>query len=111
MAAIAKTLGKNVKELRLALDYTQEELSQYSGISPQHIAKIEAGDRFVSEDALVVLAKALEVEASELLRDQGKEPRGKSKAQARLMRLVGKMDDRESLLIHEISARILKELR
>lgn len=62
-------LGKRVREERLKLRLTQEELSEKVGISSNFLGQIERGDRKLSVDTLVSLANALEVSVNYLLSD------------------------------------------
>ena len=71
-------IGKQVSRLRNGLDLSQEDLSarcqrQGLDISRGTLAKIEAGVRCVSDEELLLLAKALEVSVSDLF------PKGKNK--------------------------------
>ena len=59
--------GKNLKKQRLFNGLSQAKLAEILDISPNFISDIETGKRWLSSDTLVNLAKALGVEAYELL--------------------------------------------
>jgi len=54
-------LGTRLRELRQKQQVTQEQLAERSGLHPTYVAKIEAGLRLPSLDALDRLAAALNV--------------------------------------------------
>lgn len=59
--------GQRVRASRLALDWTQEQLADETGMHPTYIGDAERGERNVSLDNILKLAKALEVQPGELL--------------------------------------------
>jgi len=63
-----KTLGLNVRRLREAANYSQERLAELCGLHRTYIGAVERGERNVSLDNIVRIARALDVEPSELLR-------------------------------------------
>ena len=54
-------LGKRICEIRNKRGYTQETLSELSGISPTHLSHIECAHTKASLEKFVILANALEV--------------------------------------------------
>ena len=64
-----KTIGERITEHRIALGWTQEQLSQEVGIGRPAISKIEAGKRNVSATEIVKFAKMLRCKPSDLLDD------------------------------------------
>ena len=66
MAIEKETLGRAIKQVRLARGLTQVQLAQAARLSKggNSIALIEQGKRFVSVDTLNVIADALEVPAA-----------------------------------------------
>lgn len=58
--------SNKVKTLRISKGWSQEQLSEYSGLSLRTIQRIENGVN-ISLDSLSVLAKALEVDRNELV--------------------------------------------
>jgi transcriptional regulator with XRE-family HTH domain len=59
-------LGKIIKQRRLMIPLTLNELSTKSGVSMSHLARIERGERFPSAHALKKLASPLQFIDSEL---------------------------------------------
>ncbi len=60
------TLGKIIKQQRLAIPMTLQELTTMSGISPSHLGRIERGERFPSARVLRKIARPLDFEEHEL---------------------------------------------
>lgn len=54
-----KRFGKRVRTLRLAKDWTQEELANQSGLHPTYVGGIERGERNVGLNNILKLARAL----------------------------------------------------
>ena len=63
---IKKELGKKIKEKRLRLNLTQEELAEKIGISPKSLSQIELGNNFVSAQNLEAICIALKTEPKSL---------------------------------------------
>jgi len=62
-----KTLGHNIRRLRLATGLSQEELADRAGLHRTYISSVERGERNVSVDNIFLLARALGVEAADLV--------------------------------------------
>ena len=62
-------IGIRIKKIRKAQKITQEKLSEYAGISPQHLCQIESAKTKLSLPTLVSLCNALNVTADALLCD------------------------------------------
>lgn len=62
-------LGKRLSRIRKDRGYTQEELSEISGISTTHISHIECGKTKAALGKFVILANALDVTLDELFCD------------------------------------------
>lgn len=66
-AAILRTrLGQRIRELRVALSFTQEELAKQASISVSFLSMIERAERLPHLKTLAVLADALAVTLSQL---------------------------------------------
>jgi transcriptional regulator with XRE-family HTH domain len=63
----AEKLGATVRRLREQAGISQEELADRSGLHRTYVGSVERGERNVSLDNVVRLAKALRTSASELL--------------------------------------------
>lgn len=62
-----KILGHNIRRLRLATGLSQEELADRAGLHRTYISSVERGERNVSVDNIFLLARALGVEAADLV--------------------------------------------
>ena len=67
---VALALGRRVKVLRLEREWTVEQSSEYFGIEPAHIRRIEAGRTNPSLAVLVSIARALGVPLAELVSEK-----------------------------------------
>lgn len=54
-------LGRRIREIRNKRGYSQEKLSEISGISPTHLSHIECANTKAALEKFVILANALEV--------------------------------------------------
>lgn len=52
-------VGKTIRELRLARGWTQEELAERANLHSTYVGGIERGERNVSLDNLIKIARAL----------------------------------------------------
>lgn len=66
---ILKNFGKNVKIARIRKDLTQEMLAEIMNVSQNYIASIEGGRANMSLVKLCELAKILNVNIQELIKD------------------------------------------
>jgi transcriptional regulator with XRE-family HTH domain len=65
--SIRVVFAQNVKNYRTILRYSQEKLAEKTGLSVQTIKDIEGYRRWVSDDTLTKLAKALKTAEFQLL--------------------------------------------
>ena len=65
-------VGQNIQNLRHSRNLSQEELSLSAEIDRSYVSKIELARFSASLDILEQLARALEVDPSELLAERGK---------------------------------------
>jgi transcriptional regulator with XRE-family HTH domain len=70
---LRKTLSINIRTARENLHITQARLAEYAHISLPYMANIEYCKTWVSDKTLTSIARALNMEAYELLRPQGGE--------------------------------------
>lgn len=66
-ARASKRLGSRIRELRKALDLTQEGLAAKAGIDSKYVQDIERGDANPTLAMLVAIAKALDLPVANLL--------------------------------------------
>lgn len=65
---LVRLLGENVRRERLRQGRTQEEVAEEAGMTRSYLSDLERGTRNPSVHALGLLARALKVEAGDLLR-------------------------------------------
>ena len=102
--------GGKVRELRETMGLSREELAERAEYSPQNLAKIEAGERFVTADALERLAKVLKAPPEEFFAASDKTPVGKSPVRKKLDKLLDRQDERRLEMIFDVVSRVLKEM-
>lgn len=66
MDCIKKGFGNNLKDLRRLKNLTQEKLSELVGINLRQLARIEAGESFVTSETLYNICSVLKVNPSVL---------------------------------------------
>lgn len=66
---LRNVLANNIRQRRVALDISQDELAFRADMHRTNVSAIERGLRNVSLDNLYFLAKALEIEPSKLIMD------------------------------------------
>lgn len=64
---LPKTFGEVIRNERLRLKLSQEELAFESGISLTYMGEIERGEKMVSLETIVRVASGLRITAAELL--------------------------------------------
>jgi transcriptional regulator with XRE-family HTH domain len=64
---LRKALSSNIKKYRALLGISQEKLAEAAGLSDQTINDIEGCRKWVSDKTIVKIARALRVEAYQLL--------------------------------------------
>lgn len=62
-----KGIGKRIRQVRKAKEWTQGELAEKCGISMSFMGHIERGTRIMSLETFVNLCRTLEADAGELL--------------------------------------------
>ena len=65
-----KHFGNNLKALRNARAWTQDELGERADLNPKCVGEIERGERNPSLDVILRLSRALAVDAAELVGDE-----------------------------------------
>ncbi len=62
-------LGKKIRSLRIAKDFTQESFADAVDLHPVYYGRVERGECNISLVKLIVIAKKLKVPISELVSD------------------------------------------
>ena len=62
----SKNLGRMLRQQRVMIPLTLQELAAVSGVSPSHLGRIERGERFPSAHILRKIAKPLGFDEDEL---------------------------------------------
>lgn len=69
MESILKKVGKRIREIRQKKGLSQEVLAHEAGLDRSYVGSVERGERNISIINLHRIAKALDVEPFELLKD------------------------------------------
>lgn len=70
-ARLPKRFGRNLRIARERGGLSQAELGRVAGISPSEVSRLEAGVREPRLTTIVSLARALDLDDTDLLRDLG----------------------------------------
>ncbi|MGQ9498368.1 MAG: helix-turn-helix domain-containing protein [Desulfotomaculales bacterium] len=62
-----KVFGQNVRRLRKRRGISQEELADRAGLHRTYIGSVERGERNISLENIVAIARALDVSLAELV--------------------------------------------
>jgi transcriptional regulator with XRE-family HTH domain len=62
--------AKRLKQIRQSRGLSQEELAEIAGLHRTYVGSVERGERNVSIDNMERLSKALEVDITELLKNE-----------------------------------------
>ncbi len=97
-------LGSRIRQERININITQEALAEKANISPSFMGQIERGDRKLSLETLVSIAKVLGVSLDYLVY-------GKRKSNAEVEKLISLINDRteqEICMLHDVAKAIYK---
>ena len=67
--AIRRSLGQRIRDCRLELNLTQEDLADSTGLDRGYLSSIENGRRSPGLDVLYLLARGLNLPLADLLHD------------------------------------------
>jgi transcriptional regulator with XRE-family HTH domain len=62
-----KILGESIRQRRVQAGLSQEKLAEKADLHPVYIGKVERGEQWISLHALLRVAKAVGVKASDLI--------------------------------------------
>ena len=62
-----RIFGQNVRRIRKTLGFSQEELAERAGLHRTYIGSVERGERNISLNNIVAIARALNVPIAELV--------------------------------------------
>ena len=109
MSKLRESFGKRVRELRKALDISQEELGERSGLHYTYVGGVERGERNVSLESIGKIATGLGVNVGELfpfLRKKGKVPEVES-LRNEIIDLLHECDKKTL----KLSIKVIKEIK
>lgn len=72
---ILKVFGNRIRHLRTEKQISQEQLSSITGFHRTYIGMVERGERNITLTNILVLAKAFDLEVSELLNFKDQNPK------------------------------------
>ena len=87
--AFLRALGDRVRDRRLALTWTQQELGDRCGLHRTFVGSVERGERNVALLNLRAIARALRVTLAELLADEGELASATGPARVGMRALLG----------------------
>ncbi len=64
-----KVIGEAIRLHRREANLTQEKLAEMSDLNPKYLGEIERGEKIISIEALLRIAKAVKTPIREFLRD------------------------------------------
>lgn len=65
---IVKRIGMNIKKIRTKKGWSQEELSFVANLHRAYIGQIERGEKIIGVKNLEIIAKALDIDVTKLLK-------------------------------------------
>lgn len=100
-----KTLGKNIQHCRWELSLTQAELAEDVNLTTSYIGQIERGQRKITLDKLVLIAKRLGTNIDRLL---GEQPAQTNKNDVILQNFLQSKSEEQKILAYKVLKLILK---
>jgi len=105
---IYRRLGRSVRQRRLLLGWTQEELGEASGLHPSYIGQIERGIKKVSLRTLSLLAQAFGTTAGDILDEPDPGPR--RAWEARIDALLRDKPSRQKAILYSTLRHLSRQL-
>ena len=103
------SIGRRIRQNRVRLNITQEQLAEMVNVSVPHISRIENGSSQPSLQVLVDICNILKITIDDLLEDSL--ATAKIKKVGRFDRLLSECSANEIELIYQVSETILQVLR
>ncbi len=63
-----KVIGEAIRRYRKRADFTQEKLAEKVALNPKYVGELERGEKIISIEALLRVAKAVKVPIREFFR-------------------------------------------
>lgn len=106
-------IGRKVRQERLKLGWTQEELAEKTDMSASFIGQLERGVKVVSIDTLERLSRVFGVKSAEFFREHGPaEPRPKAQSmEHKVAGLLKGYSLREQRVVYETLKYMLRQNR
>jgi len=64
-----KLIGDAIRRHRKAADFTQEKLAEMVDLNPKYLGEVERGEKIISIEALLRIARAIKVSVRVFFRD------------------------------------------
>jgi len=108
---IHKIIGKKIKEMRKNAGITQEQLSEYAGMTPNFISLLENGRKKASIETLYKISKALNTpfpKLFDLTSITTKKKTVKSSYDKKLEILMKNLSERDKMFVMDIISKMKK---
>lgn len=89
MTEIQQVLARNLKDLRAARKWNQDDLAEAAGLSTGYVKEVETGRAWVGLDSVTALAKGLKVPEARLFLDPNAVASAQQEARQSAYRAVG----------------------
>ena len=91
-------VSERIKTRRRYLNLTQEQLAEYSELSPNYIARIELGSKTPSLSTFFRIAKALQINPADLVSE---EPLSAPSYSEQIIHALSGLEDNDSIFVLE----------
>jgi len=107
---LRKILSQNIKKARKTLHITQTKLAEHSGLSVFHIIEIEQCKTWVSDKSLTSIARALNMEAYELLLPEPGQSKGSREQSRTILHKIAQLVNSKNALLKKNTAEAMEDL-